>query len=68
MIRRSLLALGLIAGWVLVVAAPAPAQAPDAQGWWWVAGSPAGLAPPGVPADGLYVASAPSGATGTSAL
>lgn len=66
--RRLLLAVSLLAGSVLLFAAPAPAQAPDAQGWWWVAGSPAGLAPPGVPADGLYVASAPSGATGVSAL
>ena len=65
--RRLLVALGLVGAVIAVWTAPAPAQAPDAQGWWWVAGGTP-VAPPGVPADGLYVASNPSGTQGVSAL
>lgn len=42
-----------------LAATPASAAAPDAQGWWWAPGSStavtAPVAPPDVPADGLYV-------------
>ena len=68
MIRRLVVATGLLGFLLTVVADPAPAQAPDAQGWWYVAGSPLGLAPPYVPEDGLYVASNPSGPEAVSAL
>jgi hypothetical protein len=57
---------------VALVAAPAGAAAPNAQGWWWLPQQstlPAGLpAPPGVPADGLYIASNPSGAEALAAV
>jgi len=66
-LRKLIVAVGIIgatlAGWT----SPAPAQAPDQQGWWWLAGA-AGIAPPGVPSDGLYVANNPSGTQGVSAL
>ena len=65
--RRVLVVIGLAGAAVTVVASPAPAQAPDQQGWWWLAGA-AGITPPGVPEDGLYVAGNPSGAQGVSAV
>ena len=68
MIRRFLVAAGVVVGAVVLTVQPAPAQAPDAQGWWWIGGSPVGLAPPYVPADGLYVANNPSGPEAVSAV
>jgi hypothetical protein len=66
-LRKLAVAVGVVgaalAGWT----SPAPAQAPDQQGWWWLAGA-TGIAPPGVPSDGLYVANNPSGTQGVSAL
>jgi hypothetical protein len=66
-LRKLLVALGLVGAALVVWTTPAPAQAPDQQGWWWLAGA-TGIAPPGVPDDGLYVASNPSGTQGVSAL
>jgi hypothetical protein len=66
--RRLCLAAGLVGLVLALLADPAPAQAPDAQGWWYVAGSPLGIAPPYVPEEGLYVASNPSGPEAVSAL
>jgi len=66
-VRKLLLAVALVGVALLFWTVPAPAQAPDQQGWWWLAGA-TGIAPPGVPADGLYVASNPSGTQGVSAL
>ena len=68
MIRRLVVATGLLGFVLTVLADPAPAQAPDAQGWWYVAGSPLGLAPPYVADDGLYVAGNPSGPEAVSAM
>src|SRR5437773_12496267 len=65
--RKLVAALGLVGVALVMWTSPAPAQAPDQQGWWWLAGA-TGIAPPGVPADGLYVASNPSGPQGVSAL
>jgi ABC-type branched-subunit amino acid transport system ATPase component/ABC-type branched-subunit amino acid transport system permease subunit len=47
------------------------ADAPLEQGWWWKVRQAAGIpaaAPPGVPADGLYVSSDPTGPAALSAL
>ena len=68
MIRRFLIALGVALGALVLTVQPARAQAPDAQGWWWIGGTPVGLAPPYVPADGLYVANNPSGPEAVSAV
>jgi len=65
--RKLLVALGLVGAAMTVWTVPAPAQAPQQQAWWWLAGA-TGIAPPGVPADGLYVANNPSGTQGVSAL
>ena len=65
--RKLLVALGLVGVALVAWTTPAPAQAPDQQGWWWLAGA-TGIAPPGVPDDGLYVANNPSGTQGVSAL
>jgi hypothetical protein len=70
---RRAVAVGVVAAGALGVVAVAPgrAQPPDEQGYWWrlkPAGAPGSLAPPGVPAGGLDVASDATGEQATSAL
>lgn len=66
-LRKLVAAVGVVGVALAVWTSPAPAQAPDEQGWWWLAGA-TGIAPPGVPPDGLYIANNPSGPQGVSAL
>jgi hypothetical protein len=66
-LRKIVVAVGVVGAALAMWASPAPAQPPDEQGWWWLAGA-TGVAPPGVPEDGLYVANNPTGTQGMAAL
>lgn len=70
-LRKLLVVPMVVAAWVAVAALPAPAETPEATGWWWK-GNVTPLVPipkpPTVPAGGLYVAADPTGRAGVSGL